>query len=65
MSLIAVIEITSYEISSLGLRKYLRLPDGQRAVTLPMSTPDGLPNHLQVLIIDDKRPLAPPAEIVS
>ena len=65
MGLIAVIEFTSYEISSVGLRKYLRLPDGQRAITLPMSTPDGLPNHLQVLIIDDKRPLAPSAEIVS
>lgn len=59
MNLIAVIEITSYEISSLGLRRYLQLPDGQRAVTLPMATPDGLPNHLQVLIIDGEKPLAP------
>lgn len=65
MGLIAVIEVTSYEISSLGLRKYLRLPDGQRAITLPMSTPDGLPNHMQVLVVDDKKPHAPPAEIVS
>lgn len=51
MPLEAVIEVTSYDVSSTKLLDYIKIPDGCRAVTLPCSTPDGLPNHVQVLVL--------------
>lgn len=51
MPLEAVIEVTSYDVSSTGLLNYIKVPDGCRVVTLPCSTPDGLPNHVQVLVL--------------
>lgn len=55
MSVRAVIEITSYELSSYELAKYFRAPDNYKAVVLPLTTPDGLPNHTQVLLLDEWR----------
>lgn len=52
MSVRAVIEVTSYELSSYELSKCFRVPDNYKAVTLPLATPDGLPNHAQVLLLD-------------
>lgn len=52
MSVRAVIEITSYELSSYELSKCFRVPDNCKAVALPLTTPDGLPNHAQVLLLD-------------
>lgn len=52
MSVRAVIEITSYELSSYELSKCLRVPDNCKAVALPLTTPDGLPNHAQVILLD-------------
>ena len=52
MSVHAVIEITSYELSSYELSKCFRVPDNCKAVALPLTTPDGLPNHAQVLVLD-------------
>lgn len=51
MLLEAVIEVTSYDVSSTKLLDYIKIPDGCRAVTLPCTTPDGLPNHVQVLVL--------------
>lgn len=52
MSVRAVIEVTSYELSSYELSKCFRVPDNCKAVALPLTTPDGLPNHVQVLLLD-------------
>lgn len=55
MILDAVIEVTSYDVSAKQLLNYIKIPDGCRAVTLPCTTPDGLPNHVQVLVVKDSR----------
>ena len=52
MSVRAVIEVTSYELSSYELSKCFRVPDNCKAVALPLTTPDGLPNHAQVILLD-------------
>lgn len=49
-TLTAVIEVTSYELNSVRLLDFLRIPDGYKAVALPLRTPDGLPNHVQILL---------------
>ena len=46
----AVIEVTSYELTSVRLLDFLKIPDGYKAVALPLCTPDGLPNHVQILL---------------
>lgn len=55
MILDAVIEVTSYDVSSKRLLDYIKVPDGFKAVALPCTTPDGLPNHVQVLIVKEGR----------
>ena len=52
MSVRAVIEVTSYELSSYELSKCFRVPDNYKAVALPLTTSDGLPNHAQVILLD-------------
>lgn len=55
MILDAVIEVTSYDVSAKQLLDYIKVPDGYKAVTLPCTTPDGLPNHVQVLVVREGR----------
>lgn len=61
MILEAVIEVTSYDVAALDLLAYIKIPDGYKAITLPCTTPDGLPNHVQVLVVKGDRTLRKPA----
>jgi hypothetical protein len=53
MTVEAVVEVTSYELSAAALADMLKIPEGYKALALPMATPDGLPNHAQVLVLKE------------
>ena len=51
MKITAVVDVVSYELNAEKLMELLRIPESFKAVPLPMCTPDGLPNHVQLLLL--------------
>jgi hypothetical protein len=49
----AVVEVTCYELAAEKLMEFINIPDGLKAVVLPLATPDGLPNHVQIIAFRD------------
>jgi hypothetical protein len=55
MKIKGVIEITSYEYTAfqlMALCRSIELDDDAKITVLPLTTPDGLPNHVQVIVFD-------------